>query len=256
MNIAVITGASSGIGKEFALLLDRERLDEIWVIARRRDRLEALKNGLKTPVRVFALDITDSKQLETYRNTLYELQPKIRFLVCAAGVGIFGNYAEVDNKDVERMVDLNAKATVWVTNLSIPYMKYESHIIEIASSAGFAPLSGMSVYAASKAFLQSYSRALRLELAQQGIHVTAVCPGWVRTEFFLHTNLQNAAHAPKNYHPIYMPKQIASKALFDAKMGKALSIYGVNMKIYYALSRILPQGAMAALMQFYMNLPL
>ena len=129
-----------------------------------------------------------------------------------------------------------------------------SHIIQLASSASFAPLANMSVYAATKSFLQSYCRALRAELKEMGICVTAVCPGWVKTEFFFHTNLQNAAHAPKNYHPLYMPKRVVSQALMDAKAGKTLSICGINMKFYYALSRILPPNALTAFMKFYMGL--
>lgn len=185
MNIAIITGASSGLGQEYACLADASNaFDELWLVARRHSRLEELAQKLSTPTRIFALDLQDLSSLKELTHALQkEPHPNIGLLVNAAGLGKFGTYATISQDEVANMIDINCRALVAITQLCLPYMHEGARILQIASSASFAPLPGLNVYAASKAFVRSYTRALRFELRGRSIHVTAVCPLWIKTEF-------------------------------------------------------------------------
>ncbi|MEY8562736.1 SDR family NAD(P)-dependent oxidoreductase [Eggerthellaceae bacterium 3-80] len=182
--IAFITGASSGIGKEFAIQIDRMQVvDELWLCARNADALEALAAKLDTPVRVVCADLTDRDDIEAIREKLVSLNPQVTYLVNAAGFGKFGDWQSISSNDVDAMIDLNCKALVDVTQMCLPFMGRGGHIIEVASAAAFAPLPHLNVYAASKAFVLHYSRGLRFELRGRGIALTALCPTWVKTNF-------------------------------------------------------------------------
>ncbi|WP_130811040.1 SDR family oxidoreductase [Olsenella sp. Marseille-P4559] len=193
MRIALITGASSGLGREYARWASEEgAYDQIWAVARRRERLEELAEELATPVRAVALDLTEKASISQLKGLLDQEASQsgahgekfgVGLLVNAAGLGKFGTYADMTCDEVDTMVDLNCRALVDVTQVALGYMGRGGRIIQIASSASFQPLPGLNVYAASKAFVRSYSRALRFELRGRGIFVTAVCPLWVKTEF-------------------------------------------------------------------------
>jgi len=181
MKIALITGASSGLGREFVLRIDKEqRVDEIWVIARRADRLEQLRDQTTTPIRPLPMDLTDPASLEGLSSLLNEEKPLIDILVCAAGFGRIGRSRDIPSGDNLAMIDLNCRAAVAVTSMAFPFLEKGSRIIEICSTAGFQPMPSLGVYAASKAFLLSYTKNLHHELLLSGIHVTAVCPYWVK----------------------------------------------------------------------------
>ena len=187
MKIAVITGASSGMGREFVLQLSRrEQFDEIWVIARRKERLEALKPLVDTPLRVVPLDLSAQPGWDAYAALLAAEQPDVRVLVNASGFGRFGTYAEIPLADSLGMLDLNCKALVAMTELTLPYMREGAKILQLDSLSSFQPVPYINVYGATKAFVLSYSRALNMELKPRGIHCMAMCPGWVKTEFFDH----------------------------------------------------------------------
>lgn len=196
MRIAIITGASSGLGREFALHADKnQKFDSIWVIARRTERLEALAAECLTPVRIIPLDLSDKESIKQLSALLEEAakdnQKKgndsegfsVGLLVNAAGLGKFGTYRDISQEEVDAMIDINCRAAVDITQVAITYMERGSRIIEVASCAGFQPLPGLNVYAATKAFLLSYTRSLRWELSGTGIHATALCPLWMKTEF-------------------------------------------------------------------------
>ena len=184
MKIALVTGASSGLGREFVRqIAEQGKVEEIWAIARRRDRLEALQSISAVPIRVLALDLTRPGDMEYLRNTLQDELPDIRILVNAAGMGRMGPTVDIPAKDNDAMIDLNCRA-VDVTDAAFPYLHPGSQVLEICSTAGFQPIPGLNVYAATKAFLLSYTQTLHYELSPAGIHVTAVCPYWVKdTEF-------------------------------------------------------------------------
>ncbi len=238
MNIAVVTGASSGMGREFALQLDKENLDEIWILARRLNRLKELEENMKTSVRCLEIDLLDQKQVMDYVNLLKEVKPDVRYLVNASGLGIFGNYDEVSMPDEMHMIDLNIKTVIEMTKITLPYMSAGSRVIQLASSASFVPIPNQNVYSSSKAFVTNYSRALNYELKPRNITVTAVCPGWVRTEFFNHVKADKSPHAPVKYWPIADAEDVVSLAIKDAKKGKTVSVYGFIMNAFRALCKI------------------
>ena len=185
MRIAVITGASSGMGREFAIKLEAQKnFDEIWVIARRADRLEELKSVLGDKVRPISLDLTEQESLEKYKVMLEEEKPEISVLVNASGYGKFGAFEDLPLDEQLGMLDLNAKALTAVTYLSLPYLEKGSEVYQIASLSSFQPVPYLAVYGATKAYVLSFTRAIGAELRKKGIKMMAVCPGWVKTEFF------------------------------------------------------------------------
>ncbi|WP_347474965.1 SDR family NAD(P)-dependent oxidoreductase [Clostridium sp. AF50-3] len=186
MKIAIITGASSGMGREAARqLADRfSGLQEVWLIARRMDRMQELERTLPIPARCFSIDLTDASQRETLENELAARKPNVKLLVNASGFGKIGTVGNLPLDDETGMIELNCEALCAVTHMVLPYMSENSRILQFASAASFLPQPGFAIYAATKAFVLSYSRALREELRPRRIGVTAVCPGPVKTEFF------------------------------------------------------------------------
>lgn len=182
--IAVITGASSGLGREFAVQIDRMQVvDELWLIARNREGLEAVAADLSTPARVLAADLARTEDIAAIAEALAAAQPRVSYLVNAAGFGKFGDWETIAEADVNTMIDLNCRGLVAMTRAALPSMDRGSRIIQVASAAGFVPLPHMNVYAATKAFVLRYTRALRWELHGTGITATALCPTWVKTGF-------------------------------------------------------------------------
>ncbi len=242
MNIAIISGASSGLGRTFAKVLDHYALDEIWVIARREDRLQELKTKCNTPIRIFAFDLLKESTFEIMSHILQSEQPTIQYLINAAGFGVFGNI-EISQTKVNQMIDLNIKALVNMTYLCIPYMKKGSQIIQLGSVSSFTPLVNFNVYAATKAFVVHFSNALYQELKPRGIHVCVVCPGWVKTEFFNQANYKEERYAPKICKPMYQSRFVVEKALRDSANHKMMSLPGAFTKVHYTASKMLPKKA-------------
>lgn len=244
MRIAVITGASSGMGMETAIQLADQYgryLDEIWLIARRGERMEALKGKLPVALRLFPMDITDRIQLERLRLALEEEKPRVLFLVNAAGFGKIGTIGSLPLETEAGMVKLNCQALCTVTHLVLPYMADRGRILQYASSAAFLPQPGFAIYAATKAFVLSYSRALNVELRNRGICVTAVCPGPVKTEFF---DIAETTGQIPLYKRLTMadPVKVVRKAIRDSAAGKTVSVYGLLMKLFYLAAKVLPHS--------------
>ena len=217
MKIAIVTGASSGMGKEMVYhLADRfDGLSEIWVIARRKEFLDSFAGNIPVRVRVFPLDITKASDLDILRTALIERHPDVRMLVNAAGVGFTGTIGDIPKEQTKAMLRLNIEALTEVTELVLPYLSAGSRIIQFASAAAFLPQPGFSVYAATKAYVLSYSRALAAELHEHGIFVTAVCPGTVQTEFL---ELALNGKPLPSYKKMIMakPKMVVKKAIDDS----------------------------------------
>ncbi len=238
MKIAVITGASAGIGREFVRAVDRaESFDEIWVIARRAERLEELKAQCRNPVRPLALDLAADGGTEAYQALLEREKPEISLLVNAAGCGVFGPFAE---KELDRLLmsaRLNALALTAMCHLSLPYMKRGARIVNMGSNSAWQPVPCQAVYGASKSYVLNLSRALWRELRPKGIHVMCVCPGWIRTEFQQHA--QHDAYI-RYVDRWYGPEEVAAQALKDLAKKKVVSILGRPVRRQVRLVKFLP----------------
>lgn len=243
MKIAIVTGASSGMGREMVYqLADRfGGLSEIWVIARRKERLDEFDGKLPLKIRKFAIDITNKESLKVLENALKVGQPDVKILVNAAGCGKSGKIGEISREASLNMVRLNNEALTAVTELVLPYISANSRIIQFASAAAFMPQPGFAVYAATKSYVLSYSRALGAELKAKKISVTAVCPGPVETEFF---DIALEGKEQPLYKKLFTMSadRVVKEAISDSMMGKEISIAGPIMKIFAVLCKILPHG--------------
>ncbi len=245
-NIAIITGASSGMGREFVRQLDGQ-FDEFWGIGLGQEVLDRVKEETKTPFIGFDLDLTKEESFDVIRNKLDEEKLNVKFLANCSGFGKFGRYDEIDVKDSANMVDLNCKALLQMTEYVLPYMSEGGRIVEIASVAGFQPIPYMAVYGASKAFVVSYSRALNQELKSRKIKITCVCPFWTKTAFFDRAKDTKAKNEVVTYYAaMYKPERVVKKAIKDSKKGKELSICGFIARSQVRLVNILPKKLVMA----------
>ncbi len=243
MKIAVITGASSGMGKEFALSLNKfGTFDEVWLIARREDRLIELKEQMDTPCRVLAWDLTDDSTAQKYKELLSQEKPQIGLLINCSGFGKFCRTDEVAPEVNLNMIDLNCKAVVYMCQISLEYMSNPSNIINVASVAAMQPVPYINVYGATKAFVLSFSRALNREFKSKGITTTAVCPFWTKTEFFDRAVKDNENAVVKKYVAMYKAEQIVKRAYRDAKKKKDVSKFGFKARFQMFLAKILPHS--------------
>lgn len=240
--IAVITGASSGMGREFVLALDKqESFDELWVIARRLDRLEALAELTRAVVRPIPLNLGSQADIDLYKDMLSAEKPDVRVLVNAAGFGKFKAFTELSLEEQLAMIDLNDKALVAMTYLTLPYMGEGACIYQLGSLSSFQPVPYINVYGASKAFVLSFSRALNKELQRQkrGIRVMAVCPGWVSTDFFDRAVVDDTI---VYYNRFYTAADVIARALKDMKKGKDVSVCGFPIRMQVLATKHLPHG--------------
>lgn len=232
MKIAVVTGASSGFGMEFVKQLNHcyRSLDEIWVIARREERLCCLKDKLHLPVRVLEGDLLEDSFFQKFEQLLEAEHPDVRMLVNSAGFGKSGTVEQIlrEDKNLQlRMISLNCIALTRMTLICLPYLSKGSRILQIASAAAFCPQAGFSVYAATKSYVLSFSRSLGEELREKGIIVTAVCPGPADTEFF---RISGELTNPLKKLNIAKPSRVVKKALRDSQKKKDVSVYGITMQ--------------------------
>ena len=251
MKIALVTGASSGLGREFVRqIAEQGKVEEIWAIARRRDRLEALQSISAVPIRVLALDLTRPGDMEYLRNTLQDELPDIRILVNAAGMGRMGPTVDIPAKDNDAMIDLNCRALTEMTHICLPFMKKGSRIIQLASSAAFLPQPGFAVYAAGKAYVLSFSRALGEELCSQGIYVTAVCPGPVDTPFFERAEQKASTLAIKKYTMVKAEKVVRDALKASAKR-RSISVCSLPIKAFFLLTKLLPHSVILHILRLF-----
>lgn len=242
MNIALVTGASSGLGSEYVRQLDAcECFNEIWVIARRRERLNALQAEVKTKLRPLVYDLTAKGAIRQLAALLAKKKPNIRVLIHCAGFGKIGCYSHISLEQCEKMIDLNCKAAVALTQTALPYMHRGARLLEICSASAFQPLPYMNVYAASKAFLYRYSRALDRELSGTGIRVTAVCPLWIRgTEFLSVAKSTDSGQQINNFAFSSRREAVVRRSLQDSRRGAAVSTPGMACTLYRLLAKLLP----------------
>ncbi|MDY6180739.1 MAG: SDR family NAD(P)-dependent oxidoreductase [Candidatus Faecousia sp.] len=243
MNIAIVTGASSGMGREFVLQLSEYvRPDEIWAIARRGQELEKLKGECALPVRPIALDLCREESFRELEGLLAAEKPNVELLVNAAGFGKFGFYGDIPVEEECRMIDLNCKALLRMTRLAIPYMGKGSHILQLDSLSAFQPVPYITTYGATKAFVLSYSRAMNRELKEQGIRCMAMNPGWVKTEFFRHAFATNGSKV-QYFDRLYEAKDVVKTGLRDLyRSKKDYSVHGFPVRTQVRLVKLLPHS--------------
>ena len=226
--IAIVTGATGGLGREFIhLLLKEKNVDEIWALARNEKKLGRLKEKFEEEL----------KQEAQWRKL------EISYLINNAGFAKFCSYGDLSIEESLNMIHVNIDAVVAMGLVCIPYMKKGSHLINIASQASFQPLPYQNIYSSTKSFVRNYTRALNVELKEKGIYVTVVCPGWIKTDLYKRAEI-GARKATTRYVGMVTPDKVAKKALKDAKKGKDISIYSLFTKISHVAAKLLPQRIM------------
>lgn len=242
--VAIVTGASSGMGQELVKMIDQlfNNIDEIWIIARRRDYLENLRREINKNTVIICEDITDHGFADRFAKMLRQEKPNVKFLVNAAGYGIYGEFADNATEVESGMIDTNCTALTTITSIVLPYMQARSRIINFASSAAFMPQPQFAVYVATKAYVLSFSRGLNAELNPKGIYVTAVCPGPVATEFF--TIAESGQSKKAWFKDMLMANagEVAKQALEDSINRKEVSVYGKSMKAFRVMTKLLPHS--------------
>jgi hypothetical protein len=248
MGTALITGASSGLGAEYAKLFAADKQD-LLLVARRRDRLEALAGELRGAhgVRVFvvAADLATAEAPGRVVEEAFRLGLQVDFLVNNAGFGTAGAFAELDIAREREMIQLNIASLVTLTRSFLPAMieRRNGRILNIGSTAGFPPGPFMAVYYASKAFVNSFTEALWYELRGTGVSATVSCPGATATEF---------ADVAGNSRSLLFrlgaadPKQVAAEGYRAMKKGKPMVIHGLRNKLSVQSLRVSPRAVARA----------
>ena len=254
-SVAIIVGASSGMGEQFALQIDAglRKTDEIWLIARRKEKLTALAKRMRNNTRILAMDITKEAQIERLADTLEEYDCQIRMLVNCAGYGVIGDFADLECEEQLGMVRLNCEALTHVTYACLPYMIKGTRVIQLASCAAFMPQPGFAVYAATKAYVNSLTQALRAELMDKGIIVTSVCPGPVDTPFFEIAEKSGKMLSIKAMTMVDS-RDVVKKALQDSIAGKATSIYSLPIQAFALLAKVVPHSLILPVVRFIKEL--
>ncbi len=246
MKIAIITGASAGLGEK---LLEKSisafpEIDEYWLIARNRDKLE--KEASKYPAKEFrllSLDLCSAESFIALTKELESAKPEVFLLINNAGCGYLNNIGDGPLDEQMNMVELNIRALTAVTHIALPYIPAGGHIINISSIAGFCPNPRMTVYSSTKAYVSSFSRGLWDELKSRKISVTAVCSGPMDTEFIYKGNIKGKSKT-FDILPYCDPDKVAAGSIRAAIKGKAVYTPRAFFKLYRVLAKLIPHSIM------------
>lgn len=235
--IAILTGATGGLGKEFLRQLLKEEIDEVWAIARNEKKLSELRRQYGEKVMPVSIDLSDLTGIRKVEDMLKKDTPHVEYLINNAGLAKMGNYNDFSIEDIDKTINVNCKAPVMLSKLCIPYMGEGSKILNISSASAFQPNPYINLYAASKAFERSYSRALNVELEGTGIISVAVCPGWIDTEL-----LQKEINGKKVKFPgLVTADRVVKQAILDAKKGRDMSVCSLYVKCQHINVKLMPQ---------------
>lgn len=251
--IAIITGSSSGIGRSFMELLANNAgeyfktpFDEIWAIARRADVLNEIAASV-TGIKVVPIvaDLAESNGIKSIEDRLNEEAPEVGLLVNSAGMGIKGPVMDKSAKALDDTISINCSALSQMIRITAPFMKPAANerakIINIGSSAGFLPQPGFASYAASKAYVISFSRAMSAELKASGIDVTVVCPGPVATDFQRRaTEGKQADFTDWRKNFVIDPVKLTRVSLKASVKGRKILVYPFSQKLLHLASKIIP----------------
>ena len=245
--IAIITGASSGLGKEFlkALLPDAPELDEIWIIARRLEKLSEAASecgAAAQKIRPISMDLTETAAYEKLEELLRTEEADVRVLINNAGCGVLGNVADMPPEGQIRMTDLNVRALTAVAAVTVKHMSAGSYIINTCSIASFAPNPRMTVYSSTKAYALSFTKGLHVELKPKGINVLAVCPSPMRTEFLDIAGISGGKSKTFETLPYCDPEMVAVRSIKQEKKGKCVYTPRLFYKFYRVLAKLLPHN--------------
>jgi short-subunit dehydrogenase len=255
-SIALITGASSGIGADLARDL-AGRGHGVVLVARRAERLEALAEELRTQhgirAEALACDLTDPAQRDALPGRVADLELTVDILVNNAGYGSAGQFADLDLAAETDMVRLNCEAVVALSGAYAPQMAERGRgaILVVASSAGMQPIPGQATYAASKAFALSFAEALHTELGPRGVSVTALCPGPIDTEFAERAGMEDAFAQVPRFARV-SSEECARAAIAGLDRGRRVVVPGLPIRAMTIAGHHTPRSVLLPLMRrFY-----
>lgn len=249
MKIALLSGASSGLGSAYAKYIGEifPEIDEIWAVARREGRLAELAAKIEKPRIVpVECDLSRDEDIAKLAEKLQNERPEIMLLVNNAGCGFHGDFASSAQEEQLRCVRLNVYALTQVTRIALDYMPAGARVLNTSSIASFAPNANMAVYSASKAYVTFFSRALNEELRPGGRSSTAVCPAPMKTEFLSIGHIEGNSRTFELL-PYCNVDKVARGALKAARQRKSIYTPRAFYKLYRVLAHILPDPVMTKL---------
>ena len=242
MKIAIVTGASAGLGREIVRQIEAvfPEIEQYWLIARRQNRLKELAASLpEGRAECLPLDLCDPMSFITLQEKLAAEQPEVALLVNNAGCGYLGSIGEVETSTQTRMIDLNLRALTAVTNITVPFMAPGSRILNVSSIAAFCPTPRMTVYSASKSYVSAFTIGLAEELKPKGITATAVCPAPMQTEFLEAGRIAGNSRMFETL-PYCDRVQVAGGALRAARAGRTIYTPKLFYKFYRLVAKVTP----------------
>ena len=242
MKIAIVTGASAGLGREIVRQIEAvfPEIEQYWLIARRQNRLKELAASLpEGRAECLSLDLCDPMSFITLQEKLAAEQPEVALLVNNAGCGYLGSIGEVETSTQTRMIDLNLRALTAVTNITVPFMAPGSRILNVSSIAAFCPTPRMTVYSASKSYVSAFTIGLAEELKPKGITATAVCPAPMQTEFLEVGRIAGNSRMFERL-PYCDQVQVAGGALRAARAGRTIYTPKLFYKFYRLVAKVTP----------------
>lgn len=240
--IAIVTGASSGLGACFCKAIDGRGFEELWIVARRAGRLEGLSDSLDTPCRIVTADLSTDDGIDAVTGMVSEESPDVGLLVNCAGVGRFGTTEGLSSDETRAMISVNVTALTEITRACIPCMRPGSAIVQVCSASAYLPLEGLNVYSATKAYVRSFTEALRGELGPRGISVMEVSPGWVRTGF-IDASREGASVPDGVFRHSVTAEEVVMQAMRDLDAGRGRSVCGAYDGLQIWVCRHLPSLA-------------
>lgn len=247
---ALVTGATSGLGASFVRRLAAEGRDLV-LVARDTERLEstaaALRDRFAITVQVLPADLSTDEGRQAVAARIAQTESPVDTLVNDAGIGLYQAFGKASLADEEQMLEVNVRAVLVLSHAAVVAMKARGHgeIINISSVAGFLPRGAAATYAASKAWVTSFSEGVALLLRGTGVRVTAVCPGFTRTEFHAR------ADADMSGTPSFLwldADQVVAAGLADARAGKVISVPSARYRSIVLLVKLLPRPLVARAM--------
>ncbi len=233
--IAIVTGATGDIGEEFVKSLLAET-DQVWAVGRSEDKLSSLKEKYGDKIVPVRVDLSDRDDIFSFCAKIESEKPEIKYLVNNAGVAKMKPVSEFSLEEISDMLDINDKAATLICRACIPYMVKGSYILNVASASAFQPNPYIALYSASKAYLLSFTRSLNVE--NESITCTAVCPGWVDTRMLPKKNQGKDIKYPS----MTPASKVVEVALKDCHKGKDVSVCSFYFRYMRFLSKVTPHS--------------